>query len=251
MNVQIEALELRRAVRAISNVANEEEKADDEDKFKKKSWRSGRRERNDIPGTSYRRHALWPARKLSAALRVRDFLSKTAEIVREKRWTNIKKKKTVQDKQANQRTARRFLGNGNEIWQRWSRKNWNVVKLVHDECLFRYLCSWHRYWIFVNSRALAFFSRLLFIAFTEEKYLLVVVVIYYSKVDRASFHTFQDFCILCIQYVERLWYTKILSEPLATIKQYRISFNRNTMPVKCTWSSERSYERNLQKINYN
>ena len=42
---------------------------------------------------------------------------------------------------------------------------------------------------------------------------------------------FQDFCIFCIQYLGRLWYGKVLSEPLATIEQYRISFNRNTMVV--------------------
>ena len=29
----------------------------------------------------------------------------------------------------------------------------------------------------------------------------------------------------------RLWYAEVLSEPLATIEQYRISFNRNTMVV--------------------
>ena len=28
---------------------------------------------------------------------------------------------------------------------------------------------------------------------------------------------------------ERLWYVKVLSQPLATIEQCRISFNRNTM----------------------
>ena len=28
-----------------------------------------------------------------------------------------------------------------------------------------------------------------------------------------------------------LWYAKVLSDPLATIEQYRISFNRNNMVV--------------------
>ena len=42
---------------------------------------------------------------------------------------------------------------------------------------------------------------------------------------------FQDFRIYCIQYLGTLRYAKVLSEPLATIEQYRISFNRNTMVV--------------------
>ena len=45
-------------------------------------------------------------------------------------------------------------------------------------------------------------------------------------------HTlFQDFFIFCIQYLGRLQYAKVLSEPLATIEQYRVSSNRNTMVV--------------------
>ena len=50
-----------------------------------------------------------------------------------------------------------------------------------------------------------------------------------DRVDQLSHILFQDFCIYCIQYLGRLWYAKVLSEPLATIKQYRISFNHNTM----------------------
>ena len=42
---------------------------------------------------------------------------------------------------------------------------------------------------------------------------------------------FQDFCIFCIQYLGRQRYAKILSETLTSIKQYRISFNRNIMVV--------------------
>ena len=42
---------------------------------------------------------------------------------------------------------------------------------------------------------------------------------------------FQDFCIFRIKYLGRLWYTKVFSEPLATIEQCRISFNPNTMVV--------------------
>ena len=42
---------------------------------------------------------------------------------------------------------------------------------------------------------------------------------------------FQDFCIFCIQYLGRLCYVEVLSEPLATVEQYRISFNRNTIVV--------------------
>ena len=42
---------------------------------------------------------------------------------------------------------------------------------------------------------------------------------------------FQDFYIFCIQYLGRLWYAKVLSEPLAKIEQYRISFIRNAMVV--------------------
>ena len=56
---------------------------------------------------------------------------------------------------------------------------------------------------------------------------------YIHRVDRGylSQILFQDFCIFCIQYLGRLWYAKVLSEPLATIERYRISFNRNTMVV--------------------
>ena len=35
-----------------------------------------------------------------------------------------------------------------------------------------------------------------------------------------------------------LWYTKVLSEPLATIQQYRISFNHYTMIVNDHFISE-------------
>ena len=54
-----------------------------------------------------------------------------------------------------------------------------------------------------------------------------------GRVDRGelSHILFQSFCILCIQYLGRLWYANVLSEPLATIEQYRISCNRNTIIV--------------------
>ena len=54
-----------------------------------------------------------------------------------------------------------------------------------------------------------------------------------NRVDRGllSHIFFQDFCIMCILYLGRLWYAKVLSEPLARIKQYRIYFNGNTMVV--------------------
>ena len=47
----------------------------------------------------------------------------------------------------------------------------------------------------------------------------------------ASHIFFQDFCMFCIQYLERLRYAKVFIEPLATIEQYRISFDRNTVVV--------------------
>ena len=50
--------------------------------------------------------------------------------------------------------------------------------------------------------------------------------------DKKWWHIlFQDFCIFCSQYLGRLWYAKFFSEPLATIKQYRISFNRKSMVI--------------------
>ena len=54
----------------------------------------------------------------------------------------------------------------------------------------------------------------------------------YSRVDRSELaHILFKKCILCIQYLGRLWYAKVLNGPLATNQQYRISFNRNTMVV--------------------
>ena len=47
-----------------------------------------------------------------------------------------------------------------------------------------------------------------------------------GQIDPVCSPKVQDFCIFRIQYLKRLWYAKVLSEPLATIKQYRISFNR-------------------------
>ena len=54
-----------------------------------------------------------------------------------------------------------------------------------------------------------------------------------SGVDRGylSHFLFDDFFIFRVWFLGRLWYAKILSEILATIEQYRISFKRNTMVV--------------------
>ena len=53
------------------------------------------------------------------------------------------------------------------------------------------------------------------------------------RVDRGylSHFLFEDFCIFRVWFLGRLWYAKISSELLATIKQYRISFKHNTMDV--------------------
>ena len=55
----------------------------------------------------------------------------------------------------------------------------------------------------------------------------------YSRVEQGNLShiLFQDYCILCIQYLGRLYCAKVLSEPLVLIKQHRISLNRNTMVV--------------------
>ena len=47
------------------------------------------------------------------------------------------------------------------------------------------------------------------------------------RVDRGqlSHFLFEDFRIFRVWFLGRLWYAKISSELLATIKQYQISFN--------------------------
>ena len=54
-----------------------------------------------------------------------------------------------------------------------------------------------------------------------------------SRVDRGylSHCLLEDFCILRVLFLGRLWYAKISSDLLATIEQYRISFKRNIMVV--------------------
>ena len=61
----------------------------------------------------------------------------------------------------------------------------------------------------------------------------IQLLVWVVKIDRGwlSHILFENFCIFCVQYLTKLWYAKISSEPLATIEQYRISFNHNTMVV--------------------
>ena len=62
---------------------------------------------------------------------------------------------------------------------------------------------------------------------------LKITELFRVRVDRgqSSHISFQDCCISSIQYLEKVWYAKVLSEPLVTIEQYRISLNRNTMVI--------------------
>ena len=56
-------------------------------------------------------------------------------------------------------------------------------------------------------------------------------IIFKYKVDRGylSHFLFEYFCIFRVRFLGRLGYAKISSELLATIEQYRISLNRNTV----------------------